>query len=91
MKIWLICYDISDNSRRYFVDKELQGYGERVQWSAFECVVSANQFKALYKALENIITDEDKINYYPLCHWCKDKRQGQGQAQIIRNQQFYVI
>jgi CRISPR-associated protein Cas2 len=90
MKIWLICYDISDNKRRYYIDKILQGYGERIQKSAFECLLKSNEMNLLQKELKKHITMEDAIHYYPLCRWCQEKRQGQGSNQVTRYQGFYI-
>ena len=90
MKTWLICYDISDNKRRYYVDKALQGYGERIQLSAFECVLQEHQFNQLHKELQQQITQDDAIHYYPLCQWCQAKRQSQGNGNINQHREFYI-
>ena len=37
---YVIVYDISDNRERHKVSKTLEGYGFRVQKSAFECLLS---------------------------------------------------
>ncbi len=92
MKIWLICYDIANNKRRYYVDKTLQGYGTRIQQSAFECLVTDTELGVLQSQLKQHINQDDLINYYPMCQWCQAKRQGQGQAEHILKQYqgFYI-
>jgi CRISPR-associated protein Cas2 len=91
MKIWLICYDMADDKRRYHVDKLLSGYGERIQYSAFECRLSTSQFTRLRKQLRVIITYDDKINYYSVCTWCAGKRLIQGRAMLPAKVDFYVV
>lgn len=38
--VYLIAYDVSDDRRRTDVYRTLRGYGERVQYSVFRCVLS---------------------------------------------------
>lgn len=90
MKIWLICYDVSDNKRRYHISRLLEGYGERIQYSAFECRLSTSHFNQLRNALNRFVTEEDKLNYYSVCQWCADKRHAQGSGLLSRAQHYYV-
>lgn len=67
MLLYVIAYDIPCNKRRKKVSDLLEGYGERVQYSVFECVLS----KAKYEELKNRLgryfnQDEDNIRFYPL-------------------------
>jgi CRISPR-associated protein Cas2 len=39
----IVCYDISDDSKRTRLYKWLQGYGTPVQRSVFECDLRANE------------------------------------------------
>ena len=50
---YLIMYDISDNKRRIKVEKLLSSYGYRVNYSVFECIISA-------KVLEKIVQELKK-------------------------------
>ncbi|MGR5243180.1 CRISPR-associated endonuclease Cas2 [Vibrio sp. PNB23_22_6] len=75
---FVICYDISDRRARYHVEKELLGYGERVQYSVFECRLSQAEFLRLRATLVSYIADSDKINYYRLCSHCQRRRLTQG-------------
>jgi CRISPR-associated protein Cas2 len=36
-RTYLICYDISDERRLHKVHKTMRGYGDRLQYSVFEC------------------------------------------------------
>ena len=66
----LITYDVetvtSSGARRLRrVAKECQNYGQRVQNSVFECVLTEAQFAVLRNKILSIIDDEkDSVRYY---------------------------
>ncbi len=62
----LIIYDIISNKRRYKMVKLLQGYGFRVQKSAFEGVLSKAKIEELKFRIDGVIGDEDNIKIYVL-------------------------
>jgi CRISPR-associated protein Cas2 len=64
---YLIVYDITCNKRRKKVSDLLEGYGARVQYSVFECVLNLNQYQQLCNRLKKRIKlDEDSIRIYPI-------------------------
>jgi CRISPR-associated protein Cas2 len=68
----LVSYDVavsSDGGKKRLrrVAKACQNYGQRVQFSVFECVVEPAQWVKLKANLENIIEEEtDSLRYYYL-------------------------
>lgn len=62
----LIIYDIVDNHRRTQLVKFLQGYGFRVQKSAFEAVIRKNAYIRLISEIGNYATKEDNIRVYKI-------------------------
>ena len=66
----LVTYDVetttpSGAKRLRKVAKECQNYGQRVQNSVFECVLTEAQFVVLRNNLSNIIDmEKDSIRYY---------------------------
>lgn len=66
MKQMLIIYDISDNRRRTKIAKLFEGYGYRVQESAFEFCINNKRYKKLIKQIDTICKAEDNIRIYPL-------------------------
>ncbi len=62
----LIIYDIADDKRRYKIAKILEGYGVRVQLSAFEVWISKNSMTNMMEKLEKIRKKEDNIRVYNL-------------------------
>ena len=75
----LITYDVQTSSgggskRLRKVAKVCQNYGQRVQYSVFECIVDAAQFAALKIELRSIIDEEkDSLRFYRLGNQYKTK------------------
>ena len=64
----LIIYDIEKNKKRVKLAKHLQGYGFRVQKSAFEAEISKKKYEKLMKELPEYIDpdDNDSIRIYKI-------------------------
>ena len=62
----LIIYDIIDNKRRLKLAKYLQGYGFRIQKSAFEALVQIKVYHKLIKEIGKFATEEDNIRVYKI-------------------------
>jgi CRISPR-associated protein Cas2 len=68
----LVSYDVATSSeggakRLRKVAKVCTNYGQRVQFSVFECVVDPAQWVTLKSTLEGIIdTERDSLRYYYL-------------------------
>lgn len=71
----LIIYDIVDNAKRVRLAKFLQGYGFRVQKSAFEALISFSLYNKLLREIGVYVDEEDSIRIY--------KTVGQGQVTIL--------
>ena len=63
-KFVLIIYDIVDNKKRNKLAKYLQGYGNRVQKSAFEATISKKKYEQLLREVPAFISREDSIRIY---------------------------
>jgi CRISPR-associated protein Cas2 len=67
MLFYVITYDIPCNKRRKKVSDLLEGYGTRVQYSVFECVLTKPKFDELCQRLRKRFKDgEDSLRFYPL-------------------------
>ena len=65
--LYVVIYDISDDKRRRRVFNLLEGYGQRVQFSAFECVMNDRKFEELRARLAKVVKmDEDSVRFYPI-------------------------
>jgi CRISPR-associated protein Cas2 len=69
----VVCYDIPDDGKRNRVGKILEGFGERVQKSVFECDLKIEHLKLMQQKLSRVIGPEDSIRYYHLCAECIQK------------------
>jgi CRISPR-associated protein Cas2 len=70
---YLISYDISPDRRRTKVAKLLEGFGQRVQYSVFECDLEESQFRQLEQRLLKLIdeNDGDNLRIYRMCGACE--------------------
>lgn len=67
MLFYVITYDIPCDKRRRKVANLLEGYGKRVQYSVFECVLTTEKYVELKRRLKpRIKIEEDSVRLYPL-------------------------
>jgi len=59
-------YDISENKRRNKVQKLLESYGYRVNYSVFEITLSETKLNTILLKLKEIAKKEDNIRVYIL-------------------------
>ncbi len=62
----LIIFDIVDNKRRIKLAKYLQGYGFRVQKSAFEAKIPKRKYQKLLREIPNYVGDCDSVKVYKI-------------------------
>ena len=75
-KMYLVSYDISDNRCRNKIAKKLEGYGKRVQYSVFECIVPNTLYEHMVEDLTALMEmeTEGNIRIYPICENCRKKQ-----------------
>lgn len=67
-RLYVVAYDTPSNRRRRRMAEVLQGYGQRVQDSVYECWLSRAQLQALTQRLRQRLHPEvDQVRIYPLC------------------------
>ena len=65
--LYVVIYDTADDKRRRRVFNLLEGYGQRVQFSAFECVLNDRKFDELRSRLIKVVKmNEDSVRFYPI-------------------------
>lgn len=70
-QLYVIAYDITSNRRRKKMADLLADWGERVNWSVFECQLEKGKLPKLRKQISKIINrKKDVVIYYPLCLDC---------------------
>lgn len=67
MLFYIIAYDIPDDKRRKKIADILEGYGTRVQYSVFECVLTSKQYQNMKSRLKKVFQiEEDNLRFYPI-------------------------
>lgn len=91
--MYVISYDIVSDRLRNSIDKTLKGYGNRVQYSVFECKLSEKQYEKLYVKLKELMKNskEDTIRIYRICKNCEDNLTILGTEKIERWEEKDVI
>ncbi len=88
----MVSYDITDNKSRRRVQKTLEGFGERVQYSVFECAISESQYRSLTeKIAASIDKESDSVRYYRMCHGCRKNIEFFGEGQIMEDDYFFMV
>jgi len=60
----VVSYDIVSDRRRRKVMKALEGFGKRVQYSVFECLLTAAQIADLQRKLKKLAGKDDSVRFY---------------------------
>jgi len=87
----VVCYDISDDKRRIKVGKILEGFGNRVQRSVFECDIRPEHMKMLKQRLSKVLKDDDTVRYYYLCAQCIPKVQIVNGLPVTQAQLYFAV
>jgi CRISPR-associated protein Cas2 len=88
----VVSYDIPDDRRRNRVCKLLKDYGERVQYSVFECLLRPEELKRLRERLKPLLVpEEDDVRFYRLCENCRRKATVWGRKKRRRWEQAVVV
>lgn len=67
MLLYVVAYDIPDDKRRKKIADLLEGYGKRVQYSVFECVLTQAKYDELRQRLkQRVKLADDNVRFYPL-------------------------
>lgn len=87
----LVIYDVSNSKKRRDVVKVLNGYGTRVQKSAFECIVTNAMSATLEKKLAGIIDKSDSVRIYHLSSGAIIRNLGAKTDAIYGGESYLVI
>ena len=88
----VVSYDITNDRRRLKVMKTLEGFGERVQYSVFECRLKRQDLQRLKKRLKGLIqAEEDDVRFYLLCEQCVERIVPLGKAEVTPEVHYRVV
>ncbi|MBZ0108791.1 MAG: CRISPR-associated endonuclease Cas2 [Candidatus Scalindua rubra] len=92
MTFYLVSYDIPDTKRRTKLARILKDYGDRVQYSVFECILDNKLLDKMVKRIHKIAKDEaDSIRIYPLCANCEKIINVIGKGEISSDKEVYIV
>jgi CRISPR-associated protein Cas2 len=89
----VITYDISGDKQRTRLYKTLRRFGEPVQLSVFECILSASQFEQLTREVAEVLDHEklERVRYYELCGECERQTITLGKAFTTKLKDVYIV
>ena len=71
LRTFVVAYDVSDDDRRAAVARACSGYGRRVQYSVFECVLDDLKHDRLLASIQpGLDLATDRLLIYALCQEC---------------------
>jgi len=89
---YIISYDIVDDKARNRVAKILKDYGNRVQFSVFEALVSPEQLQRLKERVSREIDQQlDSVRIYRLCHECERTIDILGTGEVSHDEEIYIV
>jgi len=88
----LVSYDIPDDRRRTRLAHALKDFGQRVQYSVFECLLEEEQVVRLRERVAKL-TDptEDSVRIYRLCANCEARVEIQGLGKVTEDPEILVL
>ncbi len=88
----IVAYDIMADERRTRVASELENFGERVQFSVFECHLREEQLKELQRRIKSLILEsEDRVNYYTLCEKDRHRIIVDGPGGVTKDWDYFIV
>lgn len=91
-QMFVVAYDISNDRRRTRLHKRLLDFGSPVQYSVFECLLTAQEYRQMKKAVRRLIRPRlDRVRYYPICKSCRDKIETIGSPEVSSEPDSLVV
>jgi len=88
----IVCYDVSDDRRRTRLYKTLEGFGQAVQRSVFECDLSPQEYQRLKQRVQRLLRPaEDRLRFYVMCEGCVRRIESLGGPAVERRPGYYVV
>ncbi len=88
----LISYDIADDGDRARAHKLLEGLGQRVQYSVFECYLEPEDLEKLKAKLKPLLRGSfDSVRLYRVCAECAAKAEVLGWGDTPREPEAWII
>ena len=90
--LYIVSYDIVEDKRRNRLSRCLMDFGDRVQYSVFECLLEEALLKKMISRIKRIVNqEEDKVRIYVLCATCQRSIEVIGKGSISKIEKVYII
>lgn len=89
--LFVVAYDISDDARRTRLSKELENWGQRAQYSVFECDLDAQRAEMMVERLRELTLAEDQLRVYRVCEACARESVSVRGRDFARDPDFYQV
>ena len=88
----VVSYDVPEDRRRTRLAHALKDFGERVQYSVFECRLDAKDLEKLRQRIDGLTNPkEDRVRLYRLCQECTGNVQIWGTGTVTEDPEAYVL
>ncbi len=88
----VVSYDIPDDRRRTRLAHALKDFGQRVQYSVFECRVEPAGLDALRRRVETLTDpEEDRVRLYRFCRDCEANVEIVGSGKLTEDEPETVV
>ncbi|HDS30475.1 MAG TPA: CRISPR-associated endonuclease Cas2 [Firmicutes bacterium] len=89
---YVVSYDITDDKRRRQVARVCEDFGDRVQYSVFECLLDQAQLGDLIAKLSAELDEtEDSVRVYPIHRDAEKNVVILGHGELISDETWYII
>ncbi|MEM1055739.1 MAG: CRISPR-associated endonuclease Cas2 [Bacteroidota bacterium] len=88
----LVVYDVPDDRDRTRWAHELEGFGRRVQYSVFECHLTARRYRELRQRVKAFVaqTDDASVRCYRLCATCQQRVETFGKGPDVGDAAYFI-
>jgi CRISPR-associated protein Cas2 len=89
---YLVSYDIPDDKRRTKLAKTIKDFGDRVQYSVFECLLDKSLLDKMTGRIDKILVEkEDSVRIYCLCANREREIRVIGKGKVTKTEDVYII
>ncbi len=71
--------------------KTLLDFGDRVQYSVFECILDEILLDHMLKRLGKIVKEEDRVRVYSLCAKCEKEIRVIGAGAVTKDENVFIL
>ena len=87
-----VTYDIGDDRRRRKIARLMEDYGQRVQWSVFDCDLDEANLAHLRRLLTLLLDpEEDSVRIYRMCARCRGSVEVVGAGSVLQTEDVVII